>query len=88
MPDRSISLIALVECRSEGRGEERPVAVVVAGERFEITAVLDRAMVTGCEAGQPIRHCLWVEVEGGRRFELTRILPDGAWRVRTMGTVS
>jgi hypothetical protein len=88
MPDRSVSVIAIVECRSEGRGEELPVAVVIGGERFAITGTLDRAMVTGIEAGQPVRHRLWVETEDGRRFELTRILPDGTWRVRIRDTAS
>ena len=80
-----VSVIAKVVCRSEGRGEELPVAVVIAGDRFEITAVTDRAMVTTVSAGDPVRHRLWVEVEGGRRFELTRVLPDGSWRVRSSG---
>jgi hypothetical protein len=80
-----ISSIAQVECRSEGRGEEKPVAVVFAGERFEIVDVLDRAIITSIDAGGPIRHRLWVELEDGRRCELIRIAPDGAWRVRIEG---
>ena len=88
MPDRSVAVIAIVECRSEGRGEELPVAVVIGGERFAITETLDRAMVTGIEAGQPVRHRLWVVIEDGRRFELSRVLPEGPWRVRTRSGTS
>jgi hypothetical protein len=74
--------IARVECRSEGRGEEIPVAVIFAGRRLEIIAVLDRAMLSSVHAGQPVRHRLWVELEDGVRCELTRVLPEGQWRVR------
>ena len=77
-----IDIVANVECRSEGRGEEKPVAVVISGDRIEIVDVVDRAIVTSIEAGEPIRHRLWVELEDGRRCELTRTEPDGAWRVR------
>jgi hypothetical protein len=76
-----ISVVAKVECRSEGRGEETPVAVIFGDDRIEIVAVLDRAVVTSVEAGEPVRHRLWVELEDGRRCELTRIEPDGEWRV-------
>jgi len=77
-----ISTIARVECRSEGRGEEIPVAVVIGGDRFKITDVIDRAMVTSIEAGEPVRHRLWVDLEDGQRCELTRVTPDGTWMVR------
>ena len=76
-----LSVVAKVECRSEGRGEETPAAVVFGDDRLEIVEVLDRAMVTSVEAGKPVRHRLWVELEDGRCCELTRNEPDGAWRV-------
>ncbi len=82
VPANSIPLIATVECRSQSRGDDVPVAVVIGGKRFEIVDTLDRAMITSAEAGDPVRHRLWVEVSGGRRFELTRVLPDGPWRVK------
>jgi hypothetical protein len=82
MSNGSIPIIARVECRSEGRGEEKPVAVIIGGERLEIVDVLDRAMITSIEAGEPVRHRLWVELEDGRRCGLTRSLPDGTWVVR------
>ena len=58
------------------------MAVILGNERLEIVDVIDRAMVTSVEAGEPARHRLWVELEDGRRCELTRVEPDGAWRVR------
>ncbi len=76
-----IQAVATVECRSESRGEEQPVAINMGGTRFEITDVIDRAMITNVEAGQPIRHRLWVELEDGSRCQLIRVLPDGPWRV-------
>ena len=76
-----IPLIAKVECRSQARGDDVPVAIVIGGRRHEIVDTFDRAMVTSADAGQPVTHRLWVELEDGRRFELTRILPDGTWRV-------
>jgi len=82
MTPHRISIVAKVECRSESRGEEKPIAVVLGGQRFEIVDVLDRAMVTSVEAGKPIRHRLWVELEDGKKCELTRTEPDGAWRVK------
>ena len=82
MTEDLISTIARVECRSEGCGEEKPVAVVIGGKRVEIVDVLDRAMITSIEAGEPVRHRIWVELEDGQRCELTRVTPDGTWMVR------
>ena len=81
--DNAVPTIARVECRSEGRADERPVAVVIGNQRLEIVDVLDRAIITNVEAGDPIRHRLWVELEDGSRCELTRLIPDGKWRVKT-----
>jgi len=82
MTERFVSAVARVECRSEGRGEETPVAVLIGGQRLEIAEVIDRAKVTGAEAGGAIRHRLWVDLEDGTTCELTRVLPSGEWRVR------
>lgn len=82
MTGNLVSTIAQVECRSESRGEEKPVAVIIGGKRLEIVDVLDRAMITSVEAGEPVRHRLWVDLEDGQRCELTRVSPDGAWTVR------
>jgi len=76
-----IPIIATVECRSQSRGDDVPIAIMIGGRRFEIVDTLDRAMVTSVDAGAPVTHRLWVEVDDGRRFELTRTLPDGTWRV-------
>ena len=85
MKSAGISLIAKVVCREETRGEEQPVAVIIGGECFEIVGVTDRAMVTGAEAGQPIRNRMWVEIEDGRDLELSRTLPNGRWMVKSAG---
>ena len=82
MSEDLISTIAHVECRSEGRGDEIPVAVVFGGDRVEIIEIVDRAMVTSIETGEPVRHRLWVLLEDRQRCELTRETPDGTWRVR------
>jgi hypothetical protein len=83
MKKAGLSLIAKVECREESHAQEQPVAVVIGGERFEITNIVERAMVTGIEAGQPIRNRMWVEIEDGRNLELSRTLPDGRWMVKS-----
>jgi len=70
--ERSIPVIATVECRSQTRGEDVPVAIVIAEQRFEIVETHDRALVTGVDAGGPITHRLWVEISDGRRFQIHR----------------
>ena len=77
----SIPAIATVECRSEGRAEEIPVAIIWGGTRYEIVDIIDRAAITSVEAGEPVRHRMWVELENGQRFELLRVTPRGAWQV-------
>lgn len=81
MKDEMIRAVARVECRSEGRGNETPVAIVFGENRLEIVDVMDRAVLTSVDAGEPIRHRLWVELEDGQLCELTRVEPDGDWRV-------
>ena len=85
MANDSIDAIAKVECRSEGRGDEYPVAVVIGGERIEIVEVIDRAVIASIVAGEAVRQRYWVELEDGRRCELSRVAPDGAWRVKFEG---
>jgi len=67
-----------------GRVTSRAIAIAVwiGGQRLEIADVIDRAMVTGVEAGEAVRHRLWVELEDATRCKLTRVLPDGQWRVQ------
>ena len=50
MTELNIPLIATVECRSQSRGDDVPVAIVIGGERFEIVDTLDRAMVTSVDS--------------------------------------
>lgn len=76
-----VPVVARVECRSETRGEDTPLALWVGGVRLEITDVVDRAILGGAEAGEPLRQRLWVEVATGERFELMRTLPEGRWLV-------
>jgi hypothetical protein len=82
MPKLTVPAIARVECRSEVKGEDIPVAVVFGRQRLEIVDVLDRSVLTSMHAGEPLRHRLWVELQDGVRCELTRVLPDGDWRVK------
>ena len=82
MPKPTVPAVAHVECRSEGKGEETPIAVVHGGQRYKIVDILDRAAMTSVHAGGPVCLRLWVELEDGGRCELTRVLPDGDWRVR------
>lgn len=81
MTFKLVPAIAHVECRSESQGDDVPIAIVFGDERLEITAVIDRAMITGAEAGEPVRHRMWVELEDGAKYRLMRVLPDGEWRV-------
>ena len=74
MNGRFILTDAKVECRSEGRGEEIPVAVAFGNIRLEIVDVLDRAMITSVEAGEPVRHRFWVVLEDGQRCFLHTVI--------------
>ena len=85
MIEGPLDAIAHVECRSEGKGDEYPIAVFIGGERFRIVDVIDRAIITSIVAGEAVRQRFWVELEDGRRCELSRIAPDGAWRVKFEG---
>lgn len=82
MPENVVHTIARVECRSEGRNDDIPIAVVIGNRRLEIVEILDRAVITSVEPGEPVHRRWWVELEDGRRCELMRAEPDGRWRVR------
>jgi hypothetical protein len=79
---RALDLVARVECRSEGSGEEHPVAVWLADRRCLVCGVLTDAVVGPVAAGAPAERRLLVVLEEGTRLELRRRLPDGSWRVR------
>ena len=70
-------MIAKVECRSEGVAEERPVALRIAADRFEIEEVLDNVVIGGAEAGSPLVRRLTIRADDGRIYRLDRLLPVG-----------
>jgi len=81
-----LSLIARVECRSEARGEDRPVAVWIGGRRFVIERLSHEHLAGPAEAGGMVRHVASATLEDGRQLRLERRLPEGPWRV-TLVTV-
>ena len=83
--DNPIPLVARVECRSESRSEEQPVAVVIGGVRHPVSAVVDDTVVGSGLAGGPVRRRVRVELADGSRLDLERVLPDGEWRVWRVG---
>ncbi len=87
MPQQRVALIAKVECRSESRGEERPIALTVGGRRIGILDTLERALVSAADAGEPVRARFTVELEDGSLVLLERSLPDGDWRVWRIDTL-
>lgn len=79
-----LPMIARVECRSEGRGDDRPVAVWIGGRRVPITSVTDERLEGPAEAGRPVRHVARVALQDGRVLRLERTLPEGRWRVEVL----
>lgn len=80
MLERTIPLVALVECRSESRGEEQPIALTLGGQRITVAAILERSFVAAAVAGAPVRARFTVELEDGSVVQLERSLPAGEWR--------
>jgi len=80
-----LPLIARVECRSEARGEDRPVAVWIGGRRFPIQELSREHLAGPPQAGGLVRHVAAATLEDGRRLRLERRLPDGPWRVTLLG---
>ncbi len=76
-----VPLIAKVECRSDTKGEERPVAVWIAGERFRVTRLRRQHLRGAAEAGAPAFYVADATLRDGREVRLERKLPDGVWRV-------
>jgi hypothetical protein len=76
-----VALLARVSCRSEGQGEERPVALWLGGERVAVRELVVDAVVGPASAGGPCERRVTVELEDGERLELLRRLPDGPWQV-------
>ena len=87
MPPQRVALVAKVECRSESRGEERPIALTLGGERITVAVILERSFVAAAAAGEPVRARFTVELEDGSVAQLERSLPAGDWRVWRIDTV-
>jgi hypothetical protein len=81
-----LAVLARVECRSEGAGEQVPVAVWLAADRVEVGEILDDALVGSSQAGEAIRRRLQVRLEDSQELVLERDLPDGDWRVYRAAT--
>ena len=81
MPQRRIPLVATVECRTESRAEERPIALTVGGRRITVVDIVERSLVSEADAGAPVRARFTVELEDGSLVRLERALPGGDWRV-------
>ncbi|NOZ78887.1 MAG: hypothetical protein GXP48_06880 [Acidobacteria bacterium] len=76
-----LPLIARVECRSDTKGEERPVAVWIAGERFRVTHLARQHLRGPMKAGAPAFYVATATLRDGRQVKLERKLPGGPWRV-------
>jgi hypothetical protein len=70
---------AAVECYAGCQGEETPRAVVVAGKRFEVVAVLSRARHLDASTGL-LRRTWRCRLDDGRIMTVD-LLEDGAWSV-------
>jgi len=80
MLERTIPLVAHVECRSESRGEEQPIALTLGGQRITVAAILERSFVAAAVAGVPVRARFTIGLEDGSLALLERVLPAGAWK--------
>jgi hypothetical protein len=62
------------------RADERPMAVVIAGERHDIVRIDETWMAAGVDESAPVRRGFVVRCRGGARFRL--VLTEGAgWEV-------
>ncbi|MFO8071639.1 MAG: hypothetical protein R6V85_07165 [Polyangia bacterium] len=65
------------------RANERPMAVISAGERFDIIHIEDSYHAAGVDTRTPVRHGYTVRCRGGARFQL--VLTDGqGWNVKRL----
>lgn len=81
MPRQRVPLVATVSCRADSRGEQRPLAVTVGGRRLRVAGILEHAIVTAADPGEPVRDRFTIELEDGALVILERRLPAGEWRV-------
>ncbi len=68
-----------VECHAGYRGEETPRAVIIAGRRFEVVAILSRERTLDASSGQT-REAWRCRLSDGR-VATVELLEAGAWRV-------
>lgn len=65
------------------RADERPMAVVIGGERLDILRIEDTWMAAGVDEAAPVRRGFVVRCRGGARFRL--VLTEGAgWEVTVL----
>ena len=62
------------------RADQRPVAVIHEGERFDVLEIEDSWIATGVETTSPVRRGFKVRCRGGARFELVHTDGEG-WSV-------
>jgi hypothetical protein len=62
------------------RADQRPVAVVYEGERFDVVEIDDSWIATGVETSSPVRRGFDVRCRGGARFKLVHTDGEG-WSV-------
>lgn len=63
------------------RADQRPVAVVFEGARFDVVEIEDSWIATGVETTAPVRRGFQVRCRGGARFELVHVDESG-WHVK------
>ena len=62
------------------RADQRPVAVVFEGARFDVVEIEDSFIATGVETTAPVRRGFEVRCRGGARFKLVHTGGEG-WSV-------
>jgi hypothetical protein len=65
------------------RGDQRPVAVIFEGARFDVIEIEDSYIATGVETTAPVRRGFAVRCRGGARFKLVHTDGNG-WSVESV----
>ena len=71
-----------VECRSETRADERPVAVWLEGERLIVTELLDQWFDAGLTRDEARRRIFKLRLETGQVVFIEQDEGTGAWALR------
>ncbi|MBN2283332.1 MAG: cytoplasmic protein [Deltaproteobacteria bacterium] len=74
-----------VECYSGHRANERPLAFVHRGRRYEVAHIVDRWYEGGTSPDRPVQDYFKVETAGGERFILRYTSLFDAWSVLVTG---